>query len=89
MSKFSVPDITLYVCNGSKCSKRGGEDLYKHAKAFAKHYDGRQEIDVISTECTDRCKFAPVCSLQPGNTWLKEYSQKQVLKLLKQLADEA
>lgn len=56
--------------------------MYKSAKAFAKHYAGNNEIEVIKTECTDRCKFAPVCSIQPGNIWLKEYSEKDVLKLL-------
>ena len=81
MSKFSVPDKVLYVCTGSKCAKRGGKEMYKMAKTYAKHHNG-EEIEVILTECTDRCKFAPVCAIQPGNTWLKEYHPKEVLKLL-------
>jgi NADH:ubiquinone oxidoreductase subunit E len=82
MSKFSIPDVVLFVCTGSKCSKRGGKDMYKSAKAFAKYHTGDKEFEVILTECTDRCKFAPVCSIQPRNIWLKEYTEKDVLKLL-------
>lgn len=82
MSKFTIPDKVLYVCVGSKCGKRGGKDMYKIAKAYIKHYNGPEEIEVIETECTDRCKYAPICSIQPGNTWLKEYHAKDVLKLM-------
>ena len=80
MGKFTVPDKVLYVCTGSKCSKRGAKDMYKLARAYAKH--SKEKFEVIETECTDRCKFAPVCAIQPGNIWLKEYHQKEVLKLL-------
>ncbi|RFZ81099.1 (2Fe-2S) ferredoxin domain-containing protein [Mucilaginibacter terrenus] len=80
MSKFPIPDKVLYVCTGSKCAKRGGKDMFKTAKKFAK-YQG-QDMEVIRIECTDRCDWAPVCSISPGNIWLKEYSEKDVLKLL-------
>jgi NADH:ubiquinone oxidoreductase subunit E len=80
MSKFHVPDKVLYVCTGSKCAKRGGKDMYKTAKKHAK-YSG-QDVEIIRIECTDRCDYAPVCSISPGNIWLKEYSEKEVLKLL-------
>ena len=80
MSKFTVPDKVLYICTGSKCGKRGGKEMYKLAKSYVKHSWG--DIEVIRTECTDRCDYAPVCALQPGNNWLKEYHKKDVLKLL-------
>ncbi|TWR27692.1 (2Fe-2S) ferredoxin domain-containing protein [Mucilaginibacter achroorhodeus] len=80
MGKFPVPDKTLFICTGSKCAKRGGKDTYKAAKRFAK-YSG-QDIEVIRIECTDRCDWAPVCTISPGNIWLKEYSEKDVLKLM-------
>lgn len=82
MGKFTVPDKVLYVCTGSKCSKRGGKEMYKLAKAYIKHHNGDEEIEVVETECTDRCKYAPICAIQPGNTWLKEYHTKEVLNLL-------
>jgi NADH:ubiquinone oxidoreductase subunit E len=81
MSKFTVPDKVLYVCTGSKCAKRGGKDMYKMAKAYTKHNPG-ETIEVVRTECTDRCDYAPVCAIQPGNTWLKEYKAKDVFKAL-------
>jgi NADH:ubiquinone oxidoreductase subunit E len=81
MSKFTIPNKTLYICTGSKCAKRGGKSMYKLAKAYAKHHDD-QNLEVVRTDCTDRCDYAPVCALQPGNTWLKEYHEKEVLKLL-------
>ena len=80
MGKFFVPDKVLFVCTGSKCAKRGGKDMYKRAEKFAKHSD--KAIEVIRIECTDRCDWAPVCTFSPGNTWLKEYNEKEVLKLL-------
>ncbi|HEY8927842.1 MAG TPA: (2Fe-2S) ferredoxin domain-containing protein [Mucilaginibacter sp.] len=79
-SKFTVPDKVLYICTGSKCGKRGGKDMYKAMKSYLKH--AGQHMEVIRTECTDRCDYAPVCALQPGNIWLKEYRQKDVFKLL-------
>ena len=82
-SKFTIPDKTLYICTGSKCGKRGGKDMYKLLKHYLKH---NPEIEIIRTECTDRCDYAPVCALQPGNIWLKEYRQKEILRLLN-LAD--
>ena len=88
MGKFTIPDITLYVCTGSKCSKRGGKDMYKSAKAFAKHHTGDKDFDVIITECTDRCKYAPVCSIQPQNIWLKEYQERDVIRLLQKIVQE-
>ncbi|WP_259066414.1 (2Fe-2S) ferredoxin domain-containing protein [Mucilaginibacter sp. X4EP1] len=80
-SKFIIPDKTLYVCTGKKCGKKGGKGMFKLAEAYAKHHH-HEKIEVIRIECTDRCDYAPVCTLQPGNIWLKEYKEKEVLKLL-------
>jgi NADH:ubiquinone oxidoreductase subunit E len=87
MSRFTIPDKTLYICTDSKCGKRGGKEMYKIAKSFVK-YTTDPEIEVVRTECTDRCKYAPVCSLQPDNIWLKEYSEKEVLKLLSDMVNK-
>lgn len=82
MSKFSVPDHVVYLCTGSKCSKRGGKNCYKSLKSYIKESKFKEEIEIIRIECTDRCKFAPVLNLQPANVWLKEYSEKEAFKLL-------
>jgi NADH:ubiquinone oxidoreductase subunit E len=86
MSKFTIPERVLYVCTGSKCSKRGGKKLYKSAEAVTKYWGNVAGIEVVRIECTDRCDFAPVCNIQPDNIWLKEYSEKEVIKLLQKLA---
>ncbi len=84
MSKFEYPKRILYMCTGSKCSKRGGKDAYKMLKAYTKQQPAERSIELIKTECTDRCKFAPVCTLQPANIWLKEYHFNELLSLLEQ-----
>jgi NADH:ubiquinone oxidoreductase subunit E len=85
MSKFHSPDKILYVCVGSKCSKKGGKELCKTLKPYVKHHKDQYNIEVIKTECTDRCKFAPVLSIQPDNIWLKEYTERTVLETLAHL----
>jgi (2Fe-2S) ferredoxin len=42
----------------------------------------KDDIELIVTECTDRCKYAPVLAAQPSNIWLKEYTAKDVVKLV-------
>jgi (2Fe-2S) ferredoxin len=82
MSKFHQPDRVIYVCVGSKCSKRGGKEMCKELKHLLKQEDLKDEVEIVKTECTDRCKFAPVLSVQPVNVWLKEYSEKDAPKIL-------
>lgn len=86
MSKFTIPDYVLYICTGSKCAKRGAKDTYKAAKSYKKYLPGKVDLEIIRIECTDRCDYAPICTMQPGNTWLKEYRVKDVLALIDGLA---
>ena len=82
MSKFQVPENIIYICQGSKCSKRGSKELYKNLKQYLKSKGDKDKIELIFTECTDRCKYAPVLAVQPANIWLKEYTAKDVVKLV-------
>jgi len=82
MGKFSVPENTIYICQGSKCSKRGSRELYKNLKHYLKSKGVKDDIELVVTECTDRCKYAPVLAAQPANIWLKEYTAKEVVKLV-------
>lgn len=88
MSKFRVPQNTIYICQGSKCSKRGSRDLYKNLKHYLKSKGIKHEIELIVTECTDRCKYAPVLAAQPANIWLNEYTAEDVVKLVEELRPE-
>ncbi len=83
MSKFRTPDKVIYICTGSKCGKRGGKSVCKDLKDLIKKNDLGDEIEIIKMECTDRCKFAPVLSIQPANVWVKEYNEKDAFKFLK------
>lgn len=85
MSKFSIPDKIIYICTGSKCGKRGGKDCYKSLKSYLKDHKFKEDVELIRMECTDRCKFAPVINFQPENIWLKEYSEKEVVKTLNEI----
>lgn len=82
MGKFLIPENTIYICQGSKCSKRGSRELYKNLKHYLKSSGAKDDIELIVTECTDRCKYAPVLAAQPANIWLKEYTAKEVVKLV-------
>ncbi|MFD1629444.1 (2Fe-2S) ferredoxin domain-containing protein [Pseudopedobacter beijingensis] len=85
MSRFTIPNQIIYVCTGSKCGKKGGKDCYKELKSYIKNNKMKRDTEVIRIECSDRCKFAPVLNFQPQNIWLKEYSEKEVIRLLEKL----
>ena len=76
MSKdFRIPKQVIYVCTGSKCKKRGGKELSKLFRSQAKDAGLKDVVEIIKTDCTDRCKSGPIVSLQPQNIWLKEVTE--------------
>ncbi|MFD2245884.1 (2Fe-2S) ferredoxin domain-containing protein [Pontibacter ruber] len=78
MSKtFKAPDKVIYVCTGSKCKKKGGKDIGKLFRTMIKEMGLKGQVEVVKTECTDRCDFAPVMSFQPDNAWLHEVTEQQ------------
>jgi (2Fe-2S) ferredoxin len=83
MSKFHAPEKAIYICVGSKCGKRGGKEMCKELKDLIKEKGLKDEVEIVKTECTDRCKFAPILSVQPANVWLREYSEKDAPRILK------
>ncbi|QMU30749.1 (2Fe-2S) ferredoxin domain-containing protein [Adhaeribacter radiodurans] len=85
MSKpFDIPQQVIYVCAGSKCKKHGGKDVGKLFREQAKSAGLKDSIEIIKTECTDRCKFAPIVSIQPQNVWLHDVMEYQVPQLFRQ-----
>ena len=86
MSKSpSFPEKVIYICQGSKCGKRGGKDLEKFCKEVIKANKLKDEVEIIITECTDRCKFAPIICFQPENIWLSEATEKEVFQVLRKI----
>jgi (2Fe-2S) ferredoxin len=85
MSKsFRTPQQVIYVCTGSKCKKRGGKEISRLLRDCVKSAGRKDSVEIIKTDCTDRCKFAPVMSFQPQNIWLKEVTEQQALQFLDQ-----
>ncbi|ARS36276.1 (2Fe-2S) ferredoxin domain-containing protein [Pontibacter actiniarum] len=73
MSKsFNTPDKVIYVCTGSKCKKKGGKDLGKMFRGMIKELGLKGQVEVVKTDCTDRCDYAPVICMQPDNFWVAQ-----------------
>ncbi|MHA6249354.1 (2Fe-2S) ferredoxin domain-containing protein [Pontibacter sp. CAU 1760] len=77
MSKnFKTPENVIYVCTGSKCKKKGGKDIGKIFRGMIKEMGLKGQVEIVKTECTDRCDFAPVMSFQPDNAWLSQATEQ-------------
>ncbi|MGV3589595.1 MAG: (2Fe-2S) ferredoxin domain-containing protein [Adhaeribacter sp.] len=86
MSKvFKIPQQVIYVCAGDKCKKRGGKEIGKLFRSMAKAAGLKDTVvEIIKTDCTDRCKFAPVMSIQPQNIWLHDVTETQATQIFNQ-----
>ena len=78
MSKnFETPEKVVYVCTGSKCKKKGGKENGKALREMIKSMGLKGRVEVVKTECTDRCDFAPVMCFQPDNYWMHHVTEQQ------------
>ena len=85
MSKnFQTPDKVIYVCTGSKCKKKGGKENGKALRNLIKDADLKGRVEVVKTECTDRCDFAPVMCFQPDNYWMHHVTEQQAVQAFKE-----
>ncbi|WP_051359906.1 (2Fe-2S) ferredoxin domain-containing protein [Adhaeribacter aquaticus] len=85
MSKaFNTPQQVIYICTGSKCKKKGGKELSKFFRSHLKDTGLKGNIEIIKTDCTDRCKLAPNVTLQPENTWFHQVSEQMAHQILQQ-----
>lgn len=85
MSKgFNTPDKVIYVCTGSKCKKKGGKDIGRTLRSMIKDLGLKDQVEIIKTECTDRCDFAPVMCFQPDNIWLERTSEFEAIQTFKE-----
>ncbi|MFC6997164.1 (2Fe-2S) ferredoxin domain-containing protein [Rufibacter roseus] len=82
MSKDNIkaPLQVIYACSGSKCQKRGGKDIRKMMREQLKMNGMKDEVEIIKTECTDRCKHGPIFCFQPQNLWLHDMTDSQILQ---------
>ena len=85
MSKnFKTPDKVIYVCTGDKCKKRGGKENGKALRNLIKEMGLKGRVEVVKTECTDRCDFAPVMCFQPDNYWMHHVTEQQAFQAFKE-----
>ncbi|MGV3539759.1 MAG: (2Fe-2S) ferredoxin domain-containing protein [Rufibacter sp.] len=85
MSKYPKdPQQVIYACAGSKCQKRGGKEIRKALRDQLKMAGLKAEVEIIKTECTDRCDHGPIFCLQPQNLWLHDMPGQQILQVLRE-----
>lgn len=77
------PEQVIYICAGSKCKKRGGKQIAKSYKDLIKEMRAGSEIEIVKTECTDRCKIGPVVCFQPQNEWCFNVDETKAKELFK------
>lgn len=72
----------LFVCTGSDCKAAGDKPLGKAAEAHLEKRGLKRQVPILKMKCTNQCKRAPVCSLQPGNRWLFEATEKRLCAVI-------
>lgn len=80
-----VPDSVIYVCTGKSCKKKGGKEISKQLRGKIKDAGLKNTVEIIKTDCSDRCKTAPNVCFQPLNVWLASQSLSEIEKHFEQL----
>lgn len=76
-----APRQVILSCDGSKCSKHGGEDIRNHYKKLIKKEGLKDVVWLLKIGCTDQCSHAPVLCFQPQNAWHIEVKEKEADEL--------
>ena len=83
-----TPEQVIYVCTGDKCKKRGGKQIARFYKDHIKQSGSKGKIEIIKTDCTDRCKYGPIVCFQPQNEWHMHVQENEADALLKKAMDK-
>lgn len=83
-----TPAHVIYVCTGDKCKKNGSKELSKLFRSFVKENNLKGKVEVIKTDCTDRCKLGPVVCFQPQNAWHLHVNAQQAPQLFRQYCQQ-
>jgi NADH:ubiquinone oxidoreductase subunit E len=84
--EIKIPEQIVYVCTGSKCKKKGGKEISKLLRVYAKEHE-LNHVGIIKTHCTDNCKHAPVVCFQPKNAWHFDVDEPKAIELLKKYSE--
>lgn len=82
--ELKVPQKVIYICQGSSCKRRGSKELRKLLKSKIKE-SKIKGVEIIKTECTDRCKCGPIFCIQPENLWFQQVDKNKVEEIFNQL----
>jgi (2Fe-2S) ferredoxin len=79
-------DAHLFVCQGSKCGKHGGKEIYKDLRHLFKHQE--LPVYVSRADCFDECKNACVVVLEgPDSVWWGEVKPKHVDRIAEKVIE--
>jgi (2Fe-2S) ferredoxin len=85
MSKLPpIPRQVIYACGSGKCQKRGGKEIRKTMRDHLKMAGLKDEVEIVKTYCTDRCKHGPIFCFQPQNIWFQDMTEAQILQAFKE-----
>jgi (2Fe-2S) ferredoxin len=58
--------FTVFCCGGGDCAKAGGKESAKALRAEVRAAGLKDQVAFVRTECTGRCKDAPVAIICSG-----------------------
>jgi (2Fe-2S) ferredoxin len=83
---------TVFCCGGSDCSKEGGKEIAKELRREVREAGMKDSVHFLKTECTGRCKDAPVfivcngCNFATGKAcgavWYRKLKPRDVPQLV-------
>lgn len=76
----------VFVCGGKDCKKNGSKDVQKALSHEIKSKGLRQEVKVIKTKCTGRCKEGPII-IAKDRWWVKTKAE-DTSKIIESLEPE-
>jgi (2Fe-2S) ferredoxin len=76
----------VFVCQGSKCSKHSGKEIYKELRRKFKHLE--LPVQVSRADCFGECNHACVVVLEgPDSRWWGEVKPKHVAKVSEKVVE--
>jgi (2Fe-2S) ferredoxin len=82
---------TVFCCQGSDCVKDGAKDTLKALRSEIRARGLKGDVHVIKTQCTDKCKDAPVliacsaCGHGPcGAVWYRKVDEKDAVRIVEE-----
>ncbi len=74
----------VFVCGGKDCKKNGSKEVQKALGKEVRSHGLKDEVKVIKTKCTGRCKEGPIL-IAKDRLWIKTHPNDtvQIIESLK------